>query len=339
MPALRIAILAYEGCLASELFGFRDVLALADQFAVSRKAPRIETQVVTIHGKIIATSGGERFRGVSAEMTRYDMIVVPGFLFADPQTIGTRMAMLKEEIAELRAVVKRKRRVASICVGAYVLGAAGLLDGRHVTTAWLLADHLGSLHPRAKVEPQSLIVEDGPIMTTGAFTAAHDLALRLIETHQSPKVARDTRAVALIDGARSGQAPFIDRTLVPRESGTFGDRVAAWLTKHMGQPYSLEAVASAMGTSQRTLLRRFKLDCGETPLAFLQSVRIDRSKAMLAQTELSIAEIGARVGYSDVGAFRALFQRLIGMPPGAYRRRFKVASRSPGGARQPRPAA
>ena len=79
---------------------------------------------------------------------------------------------------------------------------------------------------------------------------------------------------------------------------------------------------------QRTLLRRFKLERGETPLAFLQSVRIDRSKSLLAQTELGIAEIGARVGYHDVGTFRALFQRLIGMPPGAYRRRFKMAPSS-----------
>jgi transcriptional regulator GlxA family with amidase domain len=339
MPGLRVAILAYEGCLASELFGFRDVLALADQFAVLRKAPRIETQVVTINGKMIATSGGERFRGVKAEMARYDMIVVPGFLFADPLAIRMHMATLKDEMTELRAAVKRKRRVASICVGAYVLGAAGLLDGRNVTTAWLLADHLASLHPKAHVELRSLIVEDGPITTTGAFTAGHDLALRLIETHQSPKVARDTRSIALIDGGRAGQAPFIDRTLMPPRSETFGDRVATWLTKHMGQPYSLAAVASAVGTSQRTLLRRFKLDRGETPLAFLQSVRIDRSKAMLAQTELSIAEIGARVGYADVGAFRALFQRLIGMPPGAYRRRFKMASRPPAGARHPRSSA
>ena len=339
MPGLRIAILAYEGCLASELFGFRDVLALADMFAELRKAPRIETEVVTVKGKMVATSGGERFRGVSADMARYDMIVVPGFLFSNPLTIGTRMAMLKEEIAELRAAVKRKRHVASICVGAYVLGAAGLLDGRRVTTAWLLADHLAGLHPRARVEPQNLIVEDGPITTTGAFTAAHDLALRLIETYQSPKVARDTRAIALIDGARSGQAPFIDRALMPPRSETFSDRVAAWLTKHMAQPYSLEAVASAVGTSERTLLRRFKLDRGETPLGFLQSVRIDRSKAMLAQTELSIAEIGARVGYADVGAFRALFQRLIGMPPGAYRRRFKMVARPAVRSRRPRPAA
>lgn len=339
MQALRIAILAYEGCLASELFGFRDVLALADQFAVRRRAPRIETQVVTVNGKVIATSGGERFRGVKAELAKYDMIVVPGFLFSDPLTIGSHMATLRGEMLELRAAVKRKRRVASICVGAYVLGASGLLDGRNVTTAWLLADHLASLHPKANVEPQSLIVEDGPITTTGAFTAAHDLALRLIETHQSPKVAGDTRSIALIDGARSRQAPFIDRTLMPLRSETFSARVAAWLTKHMGQPYSLEAVAKAVGTSQRTLLRRFKLDRGETPLAFLQSVRIDRSKAMLAQTELSIAEIGARVGYADVGAFRVLFHRLIGMPPGAYRRRFRTVLRPAAGVRHPRSVA
>lgn len=328
MSGMRIAILAYDGCLASELFGFRDVLALADAFAARRKAPRIRTEVVTVRGKTISTSGGERLRGAKAELTRYDLIVVPGFLFSDPLTIGPHMARLGDEVAELHAAIKRRRRVASICVGAFVLGAAGLLDGRKVTTAWLLADHLARLYPTARVAAESLIVEDGLITTTGAFSAAHDLALHLIEAHQSPRVARDTRSIALIDGARSGQAPFIDRSLMPSHTGKFADRVAKWLTEHIDRPYSLDAVARAVGTSQRTLLRRFKIERGETPLAFLQSVRIDRSKSLLSQTDLSITEIGARVGYDDVGAFRALFQRLIGMPPGAYRRRFRAASLS-----------
>lgn len=329
MPGMRIAILAYDGCLASELFGFRDVLAFATPFAVMSGAPRIETQVVTARGKTISTSGGERLRGAKAEIAQYDLIVVPGFMISDPSTIESHMAGLTGEIAVLRAAAEQGLRVASICVGAYVLGAAGLLDGRNVTTAWLFADHLARLHPKARVEPESLIVEDGAIMTTGAFAAAHDLALHIVERHQSAKVARDIRCIALIEGGRSGQAPFIDRTLIPMRSGTFAQRVTTWLTEHMSEPYSLDALARAVGVSQRTLLRRFKTDRGETPLSYLQSVRIDRSKGLLAETELSIAEIGAQVGYDDVGAFRALFQRLIAMPPGAYRRRFRARPMSP----------
>src|SRR2546426_12513445 len=112
MSGMRIAILAYDGCLASELFGFRDVLALADAFAARRKAPRIRTEVVTVRGKTISTSGGERLRGTKAELTRYDLIAVPGFLFSDPLTIAPHMARLGDERAELHAAIKPRRRVA-----------------------------------------------------------------------------------------------------------------------------------------------------------------------------------------------------------------------------------
>jgi transcriptional regulator GlxA family with amidase domain len=318
---VNIAILAYDGCLASELFGFRDVLMFADQFAKARGVTRLSTNVVTLNGKEITTSGGERLRGTKASFAGSDLVVVPG-LALTPREITLRVAALKAELLTLAAAAKRGKRVASICVGAFLLGAAGLLHNRRATTAWLFADQLARFCPTTIVERESLIVEDGPVTTTGAFSAAHDLALRLAAEFTSAEVVRDTRRLTLVEGVRSSQAPFIDQRLIPPRKGTFSDRVVKLLLTDLAQPYSLTAIAATASTTPRTLLRRFKAEQGQTPLSFLQAARIDLAKRLLEATSLSIDQIAERVGYRDVSAFRALFQDLCAMPPGAYRKRF-----------------
>jgi transcriptional regulator GlxA family with amidase domain len=318
---VNIAILAYDGCLASELFGFRDVLMFADQFARVRGVTRLSTNVVTLNGKEITTSGGERLRGTKASFSGSDLVVVPG-LALTPREITSRVLGLKVEVLALAAAAKRGKRVASICVGAFLLGAAGLLHNRRATTAWLFADQLAHFCPTTIVERESLIVEDGPVTTTGAFSAAHDLALRVAGEFASVEVVRDTRRVTLVEGVRSSQAPFIDQQMITPRKGFFSDRVVKLLLADLAQPYSLTAIAAATGTTPRTLLRRFKAEMGQTPLSFLQAARIDLAKRLLEATSLSIEQVAGRVGYGDVSAFRVLFRHLCGMPPGTYRKRF-----------------
>ena len=327
MDKARIAILAYDGCLASELFGFRDVLAYADQFAKARNVTRLETSIVTLDGKEIRTSGGERLRGTRPSLAGSDLVVVPGFGFLSLAEIASRTSAIKGEIAAITTAARRGKRIASICVGSFVLGAAGLLRNRRATTAWHFADHLAHMYPAASIERDSLIVEDGPITTTGAFSAAHDLALRVAEHYTAADVASDTRRVTLIDAARSSQAPFIDHRLIHSRSTKFTDRVEKRLLSGLAEPYSLDATAKAVGTSPRTLLRKYKAERGQTPLSFLQAARVDRAKRLLEQTDMSIDEIAVHVGYGDVSAFRTLFRNVCGTPPGAFRKRFTPATR------------
>jgi transcriptional regulator GlxA family with amidase domain len=326
MDKARIAILAYDGCLASELFGFRDVLAYADQFAKARAVTRLETSIVTLDGKDITTSGGETLRGTRPTLAASDLVVVPGFAFLSLQDITPRVSALKDEIAAIAGAARRGKRIASICVGSFVLGAAGLLSNRKATTAWHFADHLAHMYPTAAIERDSLIVEDGPVITTGAFSAAHDLALHVAARYTAADVVSDTRRVTLIDAVRSSQAPFVDHRLITARSTKFTDRVEKRLLSKLGEPYSLEATARAVGTSPRTLLRKFKAERGQTPLSFLQAARVDRAKRLLEQTDMSIDEIAAYVGYNDVSAFRTLFHNLCGIPPGAFRKRFAPAA-------------
>jgi transcriptional regulator GlxA family with amidase domain len=320
--ALNIGILVYDGCLASELFGFRDLVAIGDHIAAQRRAPRLSVRLVTVDGRRAKTSGGERLSGLDGTNLGLDLVVVPGFFLGDPRYVGTQMRAIAPEAALLKRLIAGGTKVASICVGAFVLGAAGLLDRRRATTAWLFAEELARSCPEALIDRTALMISDGPVTTTGAFAAVHDLAVAVIAEHCGSEVARATRNLTLVDASRSSQTPFIDSRLIPRPAPGFSGRVEAWLRQRMSAPYVLDTLADAMAVSSRTLLRRFKAERGISPLALLQTLRIDRAKVMLEESSRSIDGIALEVGYSDISTFRRLFQKLTGSPPGAYRRRF-----------------
>lgn len=319
---MRIALLAYDQCLASELFAVRDVLAMGDRISALQGGRRLEISIVTASEREVCTAGGARI-AANPPVPGIDLLVVPGFDLLDRDGIDLRLAALQPEIDLLRAVSAGGVAVASICVGAFLLGAAGLLDDRRATTAWLFGDELGRRHPRARVDRDALMIEDAGVTTAGAFTASHDLALRLIDHGLGDSAARATRNIALIEGHAAGQGPFVDPGLLPSRAQAFSDRVEAWLRERLRSPYSLATLADGIGASTRTLLRRYKAERGRTPLTFLQGERVELAKLLLEQTALSVAEIAHRVGYEDVSAFRTLFARRTGATPGGYRQRFQ----------------
>ena len=122
---MNVGVLAYQGCLASELFGFRDMLAIGDYIAARLKAPRLSVQLITAGGRRVKTSGGESLNGADGAKLGLDLVVVPGFFLGDPRSVGAQIQELTAEAAFLRGLAAKRKKVASICVGAFVLGAAG----------------------------------------------------------------------------------------------------------------------------------------------------------------------------------------------------------------------
>ncbi|MEV4256853.1 helix-turn-helix domain-containing protein [Spirillospora sp. NPDC049652] len=319
MSALRVGVLAYPGCFASEVFGVPDLLTMAAHVAGPDRAG-FEVSVVSPRRRVAASGGAALAVAAPREV---DVLVVPGFELAPDLDLDARLAALTAEIAVIRAHADAGGAVVSICVGAFVLAEAGLLSGRRATTAWLFAERLARRCPDADVRSDRLVVTDRGVTTTAAFSAMYDFALGLIRRHSGTGVARATARMALLDDARSSQNPYVDARLLPQPGHDFSRRVMRELDQNLAARYDLAALAETFSVSTRTLLRRFAEETGQSPLAYLQAARVRRARHLLETTDRTVSGISAAVGYGDPGTFAALFARHTGQRPRDYRAAFR----------------
>lgn len=323
--ALRVGVLAYPGCFASEVFGVPDLLTMAGHVA-GPDASGYRVSVVSPRRRVTASGGASLEVHPVPEV---DVLVVPGFEVRPDTDLDARLAPLAPEIAAIRAQASAGTAVVSLCVGAFLLAEAGLLDGRQATTSWLHAGELARRCPGADVRPEHLVVTDRGVTTTAAFSAMYDFALDLIRRNNGARVARTTARLALLDDARTSQTPYVDPQLLPQPGRGFSQQVMRRLDQNLAEPYDLAALADAFQISTRTLLRRFAAETGRSPLAHLQASRVRRARHLLETTDRTVAAIAATVGYQDPGTFAALFVRHTGHRPSAYRTAFRRTSGSP----------
>ncbi|MFC9974663.1 GlxA family transcriptional regulator [Spirillospora sp. NPDC127200] len=319
MSALRVGVLAYPGCFASEVFGVPDLLTMAAHVAGPDRAG-YEVSVVSPRRRVTA-SGGTAL--AVSPLREVDVLIVPGFELVPGLDVDAKLSALVPEVAAVRSHADAGNAVVSICVGAFLLAEAGLLDRRRATTAWLHADELARRCPGADVRPQHLVITDKGVTTTAAFSAMYDFALELIREHSGPGVARATARVALLDDARSSQNPYVDARLLPRPGTGFSRGVMRRLDQNLAARYDLTALSEAFNVSTRTLLRRFADETGQSPLEYLQASRVRRARHLLETTDRTVAAISAAVGYKDPGTFAALFAKHTGCRPRDYRASFR----------------
>jgi transcriptional regulator GlxA family with amidase domain len=327
--SLTVAVLLYDGCFASEAFTLADLLHIGNHAArridADRPLPFDVHMVGARRGEII-TATGQSIR-VDAPLRAPDVLVVPGFDLLPVEGLPARLATLEPEVAMVRRRARAGGNVASICVGAFLLGTAGLLDGRRATTAWLFGETLAAMFPAASVDASAILVEDGGVTTTAAFSAAADLAHALMVRHAGPEVARLASRVALTAEHRDSQTPFVDRSLLVPPSASFANAVRGWLAEHLDEPFELTRLASELHVSTRSLLRRFGQEAGSSPLQYLQRMRVERAKHLLESTDQRLYEIATQVGYHDQAAFRKVFRAHTAATPSSYRQRFREAAR------------
>ncbi|WP_414504987.1 GlxA family transcriptional regulator [Streptomyces sp. NEAU-L66] len=321
MSPLRLGVLAYPGCFASEVFGAPDLLAMATHVAAAQGSaqPAYATSVISPRRHVIASGGS--VLDVSA-MRPVDVLVVPGFELSPTLDLDEALANLGPEVASIRSQAASGSAVVSICVGAFLVAEAGLLDGREATTSWLFADRFARRYAEVRLRQESLVVTDRGVTTTAAFSAMYDFALQLIREHDGPRVARSTARIALVDDARSTQAPYVDPELIPTVGREFSLSVKRWLDQNLSTRYDLPTLAQEFHVSTRTMLRRFGDEAGESPLAYLQTVRVRRARHLLETTDRTVASIATDVGYRDPGAFSDIFARHTGQRPREYRALF-----------------
>lgn len=321
-----VAILAYSGCSGAQVLGLHDSLLLANRVSseVLGREAAFDVRVVGVAGRSVNAAGGIRL-GVARTSARPDLLIVPGFALNE-QSIDENLDALSAQVRFIADAFRRGIPIAGVCVGAFLLGAAQLLDGRRATTAWMFAPELARRHPEANIDPSAILVEDSGIITTGGFSVAFDLATHLIRVAGGEALATAFGKFAMLDVRRDSQVPFTDAPLLAQANGAFSNAVKQWLEQRLKEPYRLDRLARAFAVSPRTLLRRFQLEAGESPLSFLQSARIEAAKSLLSTTTLSVATITENVGYANVSTFVRLFGRQVGSAPSKYREQTRRAS-------------
>jgi transcriptional regulator GlxA family with amidase domain len=230
----------------------------------------------------------------------------------------------------LRATVARGARVLSVCTGAFVLGAAGLLDGRRCTTHWRHAGELARYCPRAIVDPDVLYVDADPVITSAGSAAGIDACLYLVRKEQGMKVANQiARRMVVAPHRDGGQAQFVDRPLPDGADGTLAELIG-WMERHLDQQVTVAELASLAHMSPRTFARRFVQETGTTPLRWLTGQRILLAQRLLEDTDETVDEVAWHAGFGNATAFRHHFHAWRGTTPAAYRRTFRSAAGPPG---------
>jgi AraC family transcriptional activator FtrA len=297
------------------LFEFGIVMEV---FALRRPelgVPWYETAVVTFDRPPLATTGGVRILPTHSTraLARAGTIVIPGWPDLDrPPTPAVMKAV--------RAAHARGARVVSICSGAFVLAAAGLLDDRPATTHWRYCDALARAHPRVRVDPSVLYVEHEGVYTSAGSAAGIDLCLHIVRQDYGSDIANQVaRRMVVAPHRDGGQAQFVPTALAPRD-GSLAP-LMEWASARLDQPLSAEALARKGRMSLRTLARRFQAQAGTTPHQWLTYQRVLAAQRLLETSQASINRVAELSGFTPE-TLRHHFRRRVGTSPAAYRRRF-----------------
>lgn len=228
-----------------------------------------------------------------------------------------------ELVDAVRAAHDAGARVASICTGAFVLAAAGLLDGRRATTHWLHAELLARRHPRVHVDPDVLYIDHGDVLTSAGKAAGLDLCLHIVRSDHGSAVANALARRLVVPPHRSGgQAQFLPAPVAPSTRRGLHD-LLSWALDRLDQPLTVTDLARAARVSERTLTRQFRAATGTTPLQWLLTQRVHRAQELLETTDCGVEQIAARTGLGTAATLRRHFHRAVGVPPDTYRRAFR----------------
>lgn len=249
-----------------------------------------------------------------------DTVIVPG---VHGDATRRRDAVEPEVIEALRAAYDRGARIMSICTGAFVLAAAGLLDERRATTHWAYTDRFRQLYPKVDLDPEVLFVADGRVLTSAGVAAGIDLCLHVVRTDHGSQVANQAARRCVMPPWRDGgQAQYIERP-VPQAPDTSTAVARQWARQRLHESVSLRDLAGQARMSVRTFTRRFRAETGLSPAQWLLRERTDHARLLLESTDLSIDQVARRSGFGTAAALRQQLHQRVGVAPSAYRRTFK----------------
>jgi transcriptional regulator GlxA family with amidase domain len=302
-----------------QVFATANELARASGLAATPDVPYMPRVVATTPGQITTSAGlGLVVHPLPPKGEPPDTLIVAGGW-------GVHAAAQDAALVKwVRQQAPRSRRVASVCTGAFLLAAAGLLDRRRAVTHWTRCAELAQRYPSIRVEADPIFIRDGQVWTSAGVTAGIDLALALVEEDLGRTLALDVaRHLVVFLKRPGGQAQFSATLSLQKEGDRFGE-LHAWVSENFAADLSVAALAERAGMSERSFVRHYRAQTGITPARAIEQLRLEAARRLLGDTAFSIKRIAARCGYGSEETMRRSFVRSAGVTPQAYRERFSA---------------
>jgi len=316
---LTIRFWVHDGILASGIAGPIDVLHAANRLAIKAKecspaaSPIFKWRVESLDGLPVCAASGQSIAvdGRIDARGRSDAIVLAAPFVADMDAFLARRDQVDELSSALRRQHKAGTLIAAYCTGSYLLAEAGLLDGRIATTHWSRTADFSRRYPKVELRSHELLTEQSGILCGGAVTSYLNLAVRLVERLADAKLAMLVAKTLLIDISRSSQAPFAKLIDEHGHSDALVARAQRQMETTLQQPFRMSDLAAHLAVSERTLHRRFKQAVGDSPVGYLQTLRVEVAKRLLESGDVELEAIAEQVGYGDFSTFGQLFNERL----------------------------
>ena len=320
---MKIGILAYDGCTASMITGVLDILSFANTQLVSgRKNDLFEVVIITETGKAVNGFSGFRIQAQRSvkNKSQFELIYVPGF-------VGDLEDVLRKQVKLIDWVKRQYQKgtlLAAACNGNFLLAEAGVLDQKKATTHWSLINTFRQRYANIMVEPEKIVIDNGSVISAAGVTSYFNLAIFLVERYGSRDLALTSAKVFLVDSGRKIQTPYQMFQVTKNHGDEEIVQVQDWLEANYHEEISLEKMTQICHLGKKTLVRRFKKVTGDTPMLYLQKLRIENAKRLLESKRVSFNEITWRVGYNDISSFHKVFKSETGLTPIEYRSKFSI---------------
>ncbi|MBF0120494.1 MAG: helix-turn-helix domain-containing protein [Desulfobacterales bacterium] len=320
----KITFLAEEKCVSSSIYGSIDSFSIANLWCSyltkEDNKPLFETEIVTIDGKPVVGNGCAQIHPDKSifDVKTTDIIMIPAFLPPFEFT-NKRMEIIGKWLKEHYS---NGITIATTCTGTFLIAEIGLLKGKSATTNWMFANIFKKKYPDVKLNISNMLTEDEKIICTGSATAFLNLCIYLIEKFGSKTLAIKCSKALLIDPSRQSQFPYMEFDFWKNHNDIQILKAQKIMEEHFKDDISIDNIAENVGISSRHFKRRFKNATSETPINYLQKLRIEKAKQNLENSTISINEVIWQVGYEDVNSFRKLFRKHTGMSPKEYRKKF-----------------
>ncbi len=320
----RVSILATNGTIATTVLGPMDVFFLAGRLwntiYDTPMTPFFDVEIVGEKEEPVKCLNNVFIQPhrIVKHVKKTDLIII--------SSITSRDRIPKHRPETLRWLKTQHRQgssIASVCTGAFLLAETGLLNGKTATTHWGFMDLFRERYPKVNLQPEKIITDEGTLYCAGALSAGIDLSVYLVEKYCGHEVAIQCSKALMHDMGRKTQAPYSVLQFQKKHADEAVLNAQLWLEKHYREHLDMNTVAQNHGMSRRTFERRFKNATGDTPLFYLQKVRVEAAKKMIEIQNATFDEISYRLGYENSGHFRDIFKKHTGLLPKQYERYFR----------------